>query len=92
MGIGISSRAKFNLSTGRLGRFLSAETSGLPQNEEKLVLLSGMVVDQVGAVVANLAVNISARPVENAAAQRENQPTAITVQTDYYGQFSASLD
>lgn len=67
--------------------FLSIGTIGLSQSEEKPVLLSGMVVDHVGAGVANLNIEISPRP----AAQPEKQHTAMTAQTDYQGQFSASL-
>lgn len=70
--------------------FLSAEAIGLSQNAEKPMLLSGMVVDQVGAVVANLTIEIYPRPA-NSAAQPEKQTAVIPARTDQQGQFSASL-
>jgi hypothetical protein len=70
--------------------FLCAGTGGFPQSEAKPVL-RGMVVDQIGAVVANLTVEISARPADSTAAQFEKQLAVIPARTDYQGQFSASL-
>jgi hypothetical protein len=71
--------------------FLGIGTIGLSQIEEKPVRLSGMVVNHVGALVANLNVEISPRPADRAAAQPEKQTAVIPARTDYQGQFSASL-
>lgn len=71
--------------------FLGIRTLGLSQNEEKPVLLRGMVVDSFGAVVGNLNVEISTRTAGNTSEPPEKKPVAITKQTDSYGQFSASL-
>jgi hypothetical protein len=70
--------------------FLGAGGIGFSQNEAKQVL-HGTVVDSFGAVVASLSVEISARTARNTAEQFEKQPITITTQTDFYGQFSASL-
>lgn len=69
--------------------FLGIGTIGLSQSEAKPVLLSGMVVDTIGAVVANLTVEISLHTLDNAAAQKK--AAVITAQTDPWGQFSVSL-
>jgi hypothetical protein len=90
MGVFQSGRIATCLMLAVCAAFLGAAMMNLSQGEAKPVL-RGTVVDTFGAVVANLAVKISARPVGSATAQAENQPAAITVQTDYYGQFSASL-
>ena len=67
---------------------LGAGTAGFSQNEAKQTL-HGMVVDSIGAVVANALVEISPHTADNADAQKK--AVAITAQTDYHGQFSASL-
>lgn len=62
----------------------------LSQGEAKPAL-RGMVVDHVGALVANLTIEILPRPAESAAAQPEKLPAVIQAKTDDDGQFSASL-
>ena len=68
--------------------FLGIGATGLSQNEEKQTL-HGTVVDSIGAVVADALVEISPHTAGNADAQKKS--AAITAQTDFYGQFSASL-
>lgn len=70
--------------------FLGAGTVGLSQSEGKQVM-RGMVVDHTGALVANRTVEISGRPSSGVITQAEKEPVPIPVQTDYQGQFSASL-
>ena len=69
---------------------LGPGTLCLSQSEAKPVL-RGMVVDHVGALVANLTIEILPRPADRAAAQPEMLPTVIQAKTDDKGQFSASL-
>ncbi len=70
--------------------FLGIGTMGRSQSEGKQTL-HGMVVDHTGALVANRDVEISGRTA-GGTAQAEKQPAPIPVQTDYQGQFSASLE
>jgi hypothetical protein len=70
--------------------FFGAGTISFAQSEAKPVL-RGMVVEHTGTLVANLTVEIFARPSGGAIAQAEKQPAPTPVRTDYQGQFSASL-
>jgi len=85
-----SGRSSTCLMLAVCAALLGAGATCLSQNEAKPVL-RGMVVDTFGAVVPNLTVEISARPVGSVSAKPEKQPAVVPVQTDNYGQFSAGL-